>query len=262
MKISQKGINLIKKFEGCQLRSYKCPADKWTIGYGSTGKHVKPNMVITKDEAEQLLLKDLVRFEKGVLLALDPHFPEQFEFDAMVSLAFNIGLGNFNKSTVVRKYKAGDKAASANAFDMWNKAKVNGKLTVLSGLVKRRAAEKTLFLEDSPENSLKRPQSLTRQTTAIVPESSIAPTAPKSLSKSREIIIGSGLGLGGVTQLVDAVKVSDLEEAQSTLVDARGFLETPAATNYHLPEIAGVLLALVGGFMIYKRYKDRRDGVR
>lgn len=259
--MSPKGIALLKRYEGCKLRSYLCPAGKWTIGYGSTGPHVKPNMVINQADAEALLLKDLVRFETAVLDALVME-PLQLEFDAMVSLAYNIGIANFNKSSIVRKYNAGDKTGAANAFGMWNKAKVNGKLTVLNGLVARRAAEKTLFLAATPPVTLLRPQSLQTEATTSMLQSSLVPEAPKPLSRSREIIIGGGLSLGGVSQFIDTVSVNDLSSAQSTLTEAKGYLETPVAKNMHLPEVAGLLLAAIGCFMIWKRYKDRKDGIR
>ena len=138
--IGAKGLALIKSFEGLKLTSYRCPANVWTIGYGSTGPHVKPNMTITEAQADKLLQDDLDRFEASV--AKYATNARQNEFDAMVSLAFNIGTAGFERSSVLKRFLAGDKAGAAIAFLMWNKA--GG--TVLNGLTRRREAEKALFM--------------------------------------------------------------------------------------------------------------------
>lgn len=138
MKIGPRGLALIKQYEGCRLKAYKCPAGVWTIGYGSTGAHVTAGKVISQVEADALLAKDLERFERAVGNAVHP---TQSQFDAMVSLAFNIGMGAFNGSSVLRKHNAGDHAGAKASFALWNKA--GGR--VLSGLVLRRAAEAALY---------------------------------------------------------------------------------------------------------------------
>jgi len=143
MKISQKGLAVIKQFEGLRLTAYKCPAGVLTIGYGSTGAHVKPGMTITAQEAERLLLDDLARFEVGVQEVIKQPFT-QGQFDALVSFSFNVGLGALRESTLAAKLKAGDVTGAANEFARWNKA--GGK--ILAGLVKRRKAEKLLFEGD------------------------------------------------------------------------------------------------------------------
>lgn len=139
MKIGSKGLALIKRFEGLRLKAYLCPAKVWTIGYGSTGAHVKPGMEITEAQAEKLLLDDLARFEKAVSDAA-PN-ASQDQFDAMVSLAFNIGIAGFQKSSVLRLHKAGRHSGAADSFALWVKA--NGK--TLPGLVRRRADEAHLY---------------------------------------------------------------------------------------------------------------------
>ena len=133
------GIALIKTFEGCKLRAYRCPAGIWTIGYGSTGSHVKPGMVITPQQAEALLRDDLERFEAAV----DEAAPRasQNQFDAMVAFAFNVGVAAFRSSTLLRKHRSGDYAGARAEFARWNKAA--GK--VLAGLTRRRAAEAALY---------------------------------------------------------------------------------------------------------------------
>lgn len=141
MKISPKGLAVIKQFEGLRLTAYKCPAGVLTIGYGSTGEHVKPGMTITAQEAERLLLDDISRFEVGVQEVIKQPLT-QGQFDALVSFSFNVGLVALRESTLAAKIKAGDVAGAANEFARWNKA--GGK--VLPGLVKRREAERALFV--------------------------------------------------------------------------------------------------------------------
>ena len=142
MNINNAGIALIKKFEGLALRTYLCPAGKLTIGFGHVGPDVHPGQEINEREAEQLLKGDLLRFEHGVEEFLDG-VPASFnEFSAMVCLAYNIGLGNFRKSSVLRYHKAGKKTLAANAFLLW--VFVNKRRTL--GLVRRRTAERALYV--------------------------------------------------------------------------------------------------------------------
>jgi lysozyme len=138
--IGSRGLALIKSFEGLELSAYLCPAKVWTIGYGSTGPHVKPGLTITETYADTLLQTDLDRFEDAVAKAA-PN-ATQNQFDAMVSLAFNIGIGAFSKSSVLRFHKMGDHRSAAGAFGMW----IKGGGRVLPGLQRRRAAEAQLYL--------------------------------------------------------------------------------------------------------------------
>lgn len=142
MKTSKTGLDLIKTFEGCRLKAYKCPADVWTIGYGHTGSDVKQGMVITQAEADRLLQQDLERFEKNVMKFNNKYHWTQNEFDALVSFAFNIGSIDQLAANGTRT-----KAQIAQAMLLYNKA--GGK--VLPGLTKRRQAERQLFLTPSQE---------------------------------------------------------------------------------------------------------------
>lgn len=136
MKTSQNGINLIKKFEGCRLKAYKCAAGVWTIGYGHTNG-VKSTNVITEEQAEQYLIEDLERFEKKVDQYNYRYNWNQNEFDALVSFAFNIG--SIDKLTADGTRS---KEVIAEKILLYNKA--GGK--VLAGLAERRKAERELFL--------------------------------------------------------------------------------------------------------------------
>lgn len=144
VKTSQQGINLIKRWEGFKQRAYICPGNVWTIGYGHT-KNVKQGMCISQQQGEDLLREDLEYFETQVkkLVKVDI---TQLQFDALVSFAFNVGVGALAKSTLLRKLNQGKEDAEvANEFGRWVFAA--GKK--LSGLVSRRREEKELFLEGS-----------------------------------------------------------------------------------------------------------------
>lgn len=141
MKISQKGIDLIKSFEGLELKAYIDSVGVTTIGYGSTGTHVSIGMTITKEQAEQLLKKDFERFEKGVSDLVKVPL-NQNQFDALVSFSFNLGLGNLKSSALLKKLNASDYIGASKEFERWNRAGNK----VLAGLTRRRIAERDLFL--------------------------------------------------------------------------------------------------------------------
>jgi GH24 family phage-related lysozyme (muramidase) len=147
VKISEQGINLIKQFEGCHLKPYQDPIGLWTIGWGhliGDGKTLPIEWFreLTQNEADELLKKDLVRFERGVE-RLCPLNLTQPRFDALVSFAFNLGLGNLQISTLRKKHNRNDVFGAANEFVKWNKA--GGK--VLRGLTRRREDERALYLQ-------------------------------------------------------------------------------------------------------------------
>jgi len=139
-KTNKAGIALIKKHEGCDLLAYLCPAKKWTIGYGHTGKDVTAGMTITQAEAERILIDDLSYFEFVVSHNVKAPLTDN-QFAALVSLVFNIGDGNFVKSTLLKKLNIGDYTGAAAEFPKWNRG--GGK--ILAGLVKRRNDERKLF---------------------------------------------------------------------------------------------------------------------
>ena len=142
MKTSPKGIALIKEFEGLRLKAYLCPGGVWTIGYGHTAG-VKPGMTITEEQAEQFLKEDLIVFEKAV--NNQNLFINQNQFDALVSLIYNIGIGNFQKSTLLRKARinANDNSIM-DEFLRW----VYSKGRVLPGLQRRRLSEMKLYFSN------------------------------------------------------------------------------------------------------------------
>jgi GH24 family phage-related lysozyme (muramidase) len=148
MKTGERGLALIKEFEGCKLAAYQCPAGILTIGIGSThygdGTPVTKNRTLpTEKAAIALLAATIGQYEKAVN-AVDAELTQN-EFDALVCLCYNIGAGNFASSTLVKMLNAGeDKEEVAKQFVRWNKA--GGK--VMAGLTRRRNAEAELFLSE------------------------------------------------------------------------------------------------------------------
>ena len=140
MQTSQAGIDLIKSLEGLRLTAYRDAVGILTIGYGHTGRDVTEGMVIDAGRAEALLRADLMRFEDAVRRHAGA--ASQGEFDAMASLAFNIGVTAFANSTLARKHRAGDRAGAAEEFLRWNRA--GGR--PLAGLTRRRRAERRMYL--------------------------------------------------------------------------------------------------------------------
>jgi len=139
MQISQEGIALIKKFEGCELKAYKCAAGVWTIGYGST-KGVEENDTITQEDADKLLTEEMSEYEGYVNDMVESDL-KQNEFDALVSWVYNLGPSNLSSSTLLQKLNNKDWDDVPNQIKRWNKA--GGE--VLQGLVRRREAEALLF---------------------------------------------------------------------------------------------------------------------
>lgn len=167
MKLGKAGEDLMHRFEGFRSKPYLCPAHIWTIGYGHVlyqeqirlpmvrieGKNIpmirkempikaEDNRAFTKAEIDELFRIDVGTFERGVLRLVPGVVGRQGAFDALVSFAFNAGLGNLQRSTIRMKANRGDWEGAAEAFMAWTK----GGGRVLPGLVRRREAERTLFL--------------------------------------------------------------------------------------------------------------------
>jgi lysozyme len=141
MKINNKGLELLKRYEGLELKAYRCPANVLTIGYGHTGPDVYEEQTITTAEATTLLQSDLAKFEAAVEALVPPGLTEN-QFSALVSFTYNCGVENLKKSTLLKKIKAGDLIGAADELRKWTKAKGR----VLPGLIKRREDERELFL--------------------------------------------------------------------------------------------------------------------
>lgn len=143
--INEDGLAIVKGFEGLELHAYQDSVGVWTIGYGHTAVAGPPDVYagqsITEAEAEAILRRDLEMFENGVRDLVQVSLNSN-QFSALVVFSFNVGLGALADSTLLRKLNAGDYAGAANEFPRWVKA--GGR--TLAGLVRRREAEKALFL--------------------------------------------------------------------------------------------------------------------
>ena len=148
MKASQKCVDLIKQFEGYKDKAYLCPAGVATIGYGSTmwndGRRVQMGDKITKEGAELLLHWEL----NNKAIALYGLNVNQNQADAILSFVFNLGIGAFQKSTLIKKIRLNPNDPTIrDEFMKWNKARVGGKLIELKGLTRRRTAESNLYYD-------------------------------------------------------------------------------------------------------------------
>jgi lysozyme len=153
MQPSEACTKLIQEFEGCARKqpdgsfmAYPDPGtggDPWTIGWGSTGPDIKQGLVWTRQQCDDRFTEHLALFAEKVSALLGSTPTTQQQFDAMVSFAYNVGVGNLAASTLLKKHEAGDDTGAAAEFARWNKAA--GK--VLPGLTRRRAAEAALYAE-------------------------------------------------------------------------------------------------------------------
>ena len=140
MNVSKVGVDLIKRFEGCKLIAYQDSVSVWTCGWGSTGPDIHIGTMWTQEQADKRLMDhlELVEgcIERSVKVPLN-----QNQFDALACWIYNLGCGNFQASTLLKKLNAGDYAAVPDQIRRWNRAGTN----VLAGLTKRREAEAALF---------------------------------------------------------------------------------------------------------------------
>lgn len=184
-------IDLIKEFEGCRLRAYQDSVGVWTIGYGLTtgalpGVTVERGMSISQAQAEAYLTETLRRFSTHMLPMLKCQ-PTPNQYGAMLSLAYNIGLGAFGKSTCLKRFNVGDMEGAAEALTWFNKA--GGK--VLRGLVRRREAERDLFLSDVSDTA---PERIAQR-----------PDAEKTATGSTTMIAAAGTALSGAGGVATAI---------------------------------------------------------
>lgn len=185
--IGAAGLSLIKSFEGCRLEAYLdtlANPPVWTVGWGQTGPHITKGTVWTQSRADDEFART-VRGVAAAVLARCAVTPNANQIAAMTSLAYNIGMSNFSRSSVLRLHNAGEFAASAAAFGMWNKA--GGR--VRAGLTRRRAAEAALYLTPMAEEA---------QTTRGVPEVK----DPAIGSSLPAIAAGAGAVMTGAQQVV------------------------------------------------------------
>src|SRR5574338_96084 len=223
--IAWSAVEEIARSEGCRLKAYRCPAGQWTIGWGHT-EGVRPGDAITQEQADETLRIDLSIFSESVKSMLTRQASDN-ELGAMVSLAYNIGLGGFRKSTVLRKHNEGDLQSAARAFSLWNKSKGQ----VLPGLTARRAREAALYLTPDGEESLPMPQAV---------------DAEKSLTASRSVIGGVVAGaatVAGVAAAPDFPITTQDAQTISQVASAFG-LTALSALLPHVVALAGVAYSI------------------
>ena len=145
MRTNEAGLDLIKHYEGKRLKSYLCPANQWTVGYGAIryfdGAPVPPKVTITEQEADDLLRRDLIDTEDFVSRLVRVPLTEN-QFSATVSLVFNIGAGNFQRSQIRQRVNRKDYDGAASIWWQWRR----GGGRILPGLVKRRESERQLWM--------------------------------------------------------------------------------------------------------------------
>ena len=134
-------LEIIKKYEGFSSQAYKCPAGVWTVGWGHTGRDINKDTILTREEAELTLQKDVANLQEQILFLLDDK-PTTNELDALTSLVYNVGLGAFKKSRLLKRINLKENGELiAKEWIEFNK--VNGK--VVKGLLRRRAEEICLY---------------------------------------------------------------------------------------------------------------------
>jgi GH24 family phage-related lysozyme (muramidase) len=238
--ISDDGIELIKRFEGLHkvqpdglISSYRCAAGVWTIGWGST-KGIRSGMKITVEEAEEKLRDDLKTAESAVKQHVSVPL-SQGQYDALVSFIFNLGSGNFRSSSLLKRLNRGLYDDVPEQLLRWNKARVGGKLTVLRGLTRRRAAEAAIFSRDAK---------LPADDGGPISVQKISQADIKPLRQSKTMagagIAGAATALGEITPQIEALV--PYSENMKTI--------------FLLCAIGGIALAA------YSRFKDHKEGTR
>lgn len=210
MRVSKEGLALIKSFEGFRAEAALLESGHWTIGYGHTAS-AREGAKISESDAEALLLFDLRPIEQALNLDLFAALGQR-QFDALASLALNIGLDAFLRSDVVKHLNAGEIIAAANGIEVWRRARLNGRSVVVDALVRRRAVEKAWFLEH-PAGRPAAPTSVLR------PEIDIT----GAILANRDATVDVTVPLSGTTARV----IADTSAIDSR--DAENLSRTPAA---------------------------------
>ena len=271
MRTNAAGLSLIRQAEGLRLRAYLCPAGVWTIGYGTTvypdGRKVQRGDACTLEQAVEYLAHDLQGFERAVAeMVRVPLTGNQFA--SLVSLAYNVGIGALRGSTLLRLLNAGDYAGAANQFPRWNR----GGGRVLPGLVKRRAAERDLFLsaDSAPQHAVGLLAATDMPTTeskpmlpvlgallptiiGMIPQLTKVFTDGTSVT-DRNIVVAQKVG----ELIVDATQATNLQEAVETMQrDPEALQAATAAVQaqmYELVEAGG------GGIAGARQFAASADG--
>lgn len=239
--IHDEGVRLIAFQEDCVLTPYRDIAGVWTCGWGETDG-VIPGKVWTQQYADHRFQESLEDFTNRISKVIT-EYATLNQLAAMVSLSYNIGVAGFSKSTVLRRHNAGDRLGAARAFGLWNKAKVRGKLTVISGLTSRRAAEASLYLQEEDQSGF------ITSVQAVAPESSLA-FSP---------IMASGAVTTSVGTMAFAGQAgSNIELISSITQRVKELTDNVAG----IPQgwIIPLVVIVAGAVAMYWRYIQRKQG--
>lgn len=234
-------VELLARKENCKLKAYQCSAGRWTCGWGET-RGVTPATVWTEDQADEKFYRAVHEWAERVRDLLAPSQPlSDNQFGALVSFAYNIGIGAFEKSTALRLHNAGDKLGAARAFGLFNKITVDGKKVESSGLTTRRFEEASLYLRpDDGEfaDEVPMPQE-------VVPESSAA-SSPMNQA-------------GAITTVTGGVTVAAaMTDGLKPIVSSAAEMATQIGLQPGL--LLGGLLLVTGITVMYWRWKQRKGG--
>lgn len=255
--MSDKLPALVRPFEGCRLVAYRCPAGRWTIGWGHTSAAGSPfvteGLRISQAQADAILARDLeaVRVAVAKLCVGAKRGCAEEELDAFASLAFNIGIDAFSKSTALRKYRRGDKAGAADAILLWNRATVDDQLVVVNDLVRRRQAERALFLEGHAAAEA----AVAGQYFGAMPQEVARPVQRKPVTRSQTAHAAAGVSTGGALFAFEGAK-----QAIGVMSDAKA-QAAEAATVFGVPEESavlvggGILILVAAAFIVWRRYR-------
>lgn len=258
------GLNLIKSLEGEKLVAYLCPAGVWTIGVGHTSAaglpRVVPGMKITPQESDSIFRLDIDRFEDQVesLLAKSRIEVAPYEFDALVSFAFNVGMGAFRTSSVFKRLARGDRPGAAAAFLQWNKARdpKTKQLVVLPGLVRRRQAEKLLF-EGEVTRALEKAMYAAG---SPMPRKVARPVPPKTMATSKTGNAAVAGGSAGALVAFEAAREA-VHQAQSARDSAQSAGELFGVSGSTALLLGAALIIIAAAAFVWwdRRRKLRED---
>lgn len=250
--------DVLRREEGLRLKPYLCSAGVATIGVGATtypdGRRVRlEDPEITEEKALRMLAIECDFYLMHVT-KLCTVYPTSGQLASMASLAYNIGLGAFEKSSVLKAHNRGDFAAASRAFALWNKATVGGKLTVLPGLVTRRAREAALYLTPDEGTSLEpMPQ-------AVAPESSLAKSPMMTAGGALPVAAGA---ISVVAEAINPVEaVTQAGQHASTVQTALTAIKTLIVDTVGIPQSLWLPLVLIGAgvTVMWWRKKQRAGG--